>query len=267
MTPARVAVFGGVYANPTALAAVLADARDRDCARIFNLGDLGGFGADINGVWPLLERYEVESIAGNYDIALGFDQQSCGCGYTDPDDQREAQQIYDLTHAAVDPSFAKWMQTLPGQLRLALGGQDVLMVHGSPIEVNDFLWESRSDDEIRRRLDAVPGKRPAVMLCSHTGIPWQRQVDATLVVNVGAVGKPPNNGSPDVAYAVLDLDSESVSAEIVMVAYDYRAQAADMRAAGLPGECAETIETGWWRSATGILPAAEQVTGNPSGAA
>src|SRR6476660_5397304 len=50
----RVAAFGGAYANPHALGAVLEDARSAGAHRIINLGDLGGFGADINGVWPLL---------------------------------------------------------------------------------------------------------------------------------------------------------------------------------------------------------------------
>jgi hypothetical protein len=50
----RIAVFGGVYANPHALDAVLADARRRGCGELFCLGDLGGFGADCDGVWPRL---------------------------------------------------------------------------------------------------------------------------------------------------------------------------------------------------------------------
>ena len=41
----RIAAFGGAYANPYALSAMLADARARGCERIFNLGDVGGFGA------------------------------------------------------------------------------------------------------------------------------------------------------------------------------------------------------------------------------
>ena len=34
--------------QPHALAAMLADARDRGCERICSLGDLGGFGAECN---------------------------------------------------------------------------------------------------------------------------------------------------------------------------------------------------------------------------
>ena len=44
----RIAVFGGAYSNPYALSAMLRDARARGCERIFNLGDLGGFGAECD---------------------------------------------------------------------------------------------------------------------------------------------------------------------------------------------------------------------------
>ena len=66
----RIAAFGGVYANPYALRALLDDARARGCERLFCLGDLGGFGAECDAVWPLLVEHGVESIAGNYDVWL-----------------------------------------------------------------------------------------------------------------------------------------------------------------------------------------------------
>ncbi|HEV2772679.1 MAG TPA: hypothetical protein VGV57_07625 [Thermoleophilaceae bacterium] len=89
--------------------------------------------------------------------------------------------MYDYTRTA-SAEFAAWMRGLPGERRERIGGVDVHMVHGSPLAVNDFLWESLSDDELRARL-ALCGSD--VLLCSHTGIPWQRRVDGCLVGNVG----------------------------------------------------------------------------------
>ena len=59
----RIAACGGVYANPYALRAFVDDARARGAERLYCLGDLGGFGADCDAVWPLLDG--VETIAGN----------------------------------------------------------------------------------------------------------------------------------------------------------------------------------------------------------
>ena len=67
----KIAAFGGAYANPYALEAMLVDARARGCERTCSLGDLGGFGAECDAVWPLLSAHGVECVAGNYDIAIG----------------------------------------------------------------------------------------------------------------------------------------------------------------------------------------------------
>ncbi len=254
----RIAAFGGAYANPYALGAMLADARARGCEQVFNLGDLGGFGAECDAIWPLLREHAVESIAGNYDIAIGRGDDDCGCGYSDPRDNHFAQLMYDYTRAHTGADFAAWMAGLPRELRRSLGGVDVHMVHGSPVAVNDFLWESLDDDEVRSRL-ALSGA--GLLLCTHTGIPWQRRISGTLVVNVGAAGRPANDGRTDTWYAVVDLEDGHARAELVPVAYDWRSQAASMRSAGLPAAFVETIETGWWTTCLEIVPPPERARG------
>lgn len=118
----RIAVCGGPYANPHALRAMLRDARVRGCERTFCLGDLGGFGAECDAVWPLLRQFGVECIAGNYDVAIGRGDPDCGCGYSDPRDNEFAQLIYDYTRAHTSAAFARWMSKLPGEHRERIGG-------------------------------------------------------------------------------------------------------------------------------------------------
>src|SRR3954470_23059705 len=199
----RLAVCGGVYANPYALRAWGGDARARGAERLVCLGDMGGFGAECDAIWPLLLEHGVECIAGNYDVAVARADPDCGCGYSDERDNHFAQLMYDHTLERTSRAFVDWLRELPGALRETIGGLDVHMVHGSPLAVNDFLWESLPDDELRQRLDASGA---AVLLCTHTGIPWQRRLDGTLVVNVGAVGRPANDGSADTWYAIVDID-------------------------------------------------------------
>lgn len=255
----RIAAFGGPYSNPYALRALLDDARRRGCERIFCLGDLGGFGAEPDALWPLLVEGGVECIAGNYDIAIGRGDDDCGCGYRDPRDNEFAQLIYDFTKAHTSPEFAAWMRKLPGTHRETIGGVDVHMVHGSPLVVNDFFWESLPDDEVRLRLDASGAQ---VLLCTHTGLPWQKRLDdGRLAVNVGVIGRPANDGRTEVWYAVVDLDDGQADAELVPLAYDWRAQAASMRDAGLPEAFVETVETGWWTTCLEVVPPMERARG------
>jgi pyruvate-formate lyase-activating enzyme/predicted phosphodiesterase len=255
----RIAVFGGVYANPYALRALLDDARERACDELYCLGDLGGFGAACDAVWPLLLEHDVRCIAGNYDVAIGRGDEDCGCGYADPRDNAFAQVMYDYTRAHTSTPFAAWMAELPDELRLELGGVDVHMVHGSPLAINDFLWESLSDDDLAPRVQASGAD---LLLCTHTGIAWTRVVAGTRIVNVGAIGRPANDGRTEVCYAVIDVAGGAVrDVELVALAYDWRAQAASMRAAGLPEPFVETIETGWWTTCLEVVPPRERARG------
>jgi len=255
----RLAVFGGVYSNPYALGALADDSRARGCDLRFCLGDLGGFGAECDAIWPLLCEHDVQTIAGNYDVAIGRGDEDCGCGYADERDNHFAQLMYDYTKAHTSPEFAAWMRELPGELRMDIAGVDVHMVHGSPLVINDFLWESLDDDELQLRVRASGAR---LLLCTHTGIPWEREVAGTRIVNVGAVGRPANDGRTDVWYAVIDLcDGEIAGVELVALDYDWRAQAASMRAAKLPEPFVETIETGWWTTCLEIVPPPERARG------
>lgn len=214
----RLAVCGGPYANPYALSAFIADATGRGCGRLYCLGDLGGFGADMDSLWPLLTSADVQCIAGNYDVALARGDGDCGCGYRDPRDNQYAQLIYDHTRAHTSQAFAAWMGRLPTEQRFELGGCEVHLVHGSPVALNDFWWESLPEYEHRARVAASGAD---VICCTHSGLPWQRRVDGTLVVNVGILGKPANDGQRNVWYAVLGLHDGRADAELVALDYDW----------------------------------------------
>jgi hypothetical protein len=99
-----------------------------------------------------------------------------------------------------------------------------------------------------------------VLLVTHTGIPWVRDLGDKIVVNVGAIGRPANDGRTEVWYSIINI-GERISAELVPVAYDWRRLAREMRDEGICEEFVETIETGWWTTCLEILPARERARG------
>jgi predicted phosphodiesterase len=254
----RIAVCGGVYSNPYALRAFAADARARGAQRLWCLGDLGGYGAEPEEIWGLLREFGIECIAGNYEVAIGRGDPDCGCGYRDPIDNQYAQLMYDYTRAHTSQAYASWMRTLPTERRERIDGVDVHLVHGSPLQLNDFWWESLTDAEHEDRIRASGA---SVICCTHSGIGWIRRIGGTLVVNAGVLGRPANDGRREVWYAILDINDTSADAALVPLAYDWQAHAASMRRAGLPEAFTETIETGWWTTCLEIVPPRERSRG------
>ena len=98
-------------------------------------------------------------------------------------------------------------------------------------------------------------------MCGHSGLPWHRALPSGRhVVNVGAIGRPANDGSTAVAYAEITLD-DPVGVEFRRVSYDDEALAREMEEERLPGEFVTTIRTGWWTTCLENLPANERMRG------
>jgi diadenosine tetraphosphatase ApaH/serine/threonine PP2A family protein phosphatase len=255
----RVAVFGGIYNNALALRATLEDARRRDVEAVFCLGDMGGFGPHPEGVFPLLKDHGVLAIQGNYDESLAQGKTDCGCGYTDPRDNHFARISYEYTFANTSAASKQWLGALPGHRRICLGEHRVLMCHGSPRVINEFLWESATPSGLLKRF--LGQAEADLLLCTHTGIKWHRELpDAKHAVNVGVIGRPENDGSSNVWYTVLTAGPD-LSVEFVPVHYDFETLARQIEQEGLPAEFAETVRTGWWTTCLENLPSKERSRG------
>ena len=253
----RVAVFGGIYSNAHALEALLEDAGRRGAQAIYCLGDFGGFGPDPERVWSLLEAGGVRSIQGNYEESLASGHTDCNCGYADPRDNHFADLSYRYTEQNCSAGFKAYMGSLPSRRRVRIGTRELLLVHGSPRRINEFLFESTSSMpflEVLCANEAADG-----FLCTHTGLHWHRALPSGRdVVNVGVIGRPANDGNTEVWYTMLSASGESLDVEFVPLAYDHQALADHMRREHLPEEFVETVLTGWWTTCLEILPARER---------
>ncbi len=256
----RLAMIGGVYNNYLALEQALTDGRRRSVDAIYCLGDLGGFGPHPDRVFPLLWDYQVTCIQGNYDDSVARGLDNCQCGYTDPRDNYFAQISYDYTLSHTSIENRRWMKSLPAQMRLDCDGHRILLCHGSPRRVNEFLWESTTSTAF---LDWLADQYQADLIAvTHTGIKWKRRLrNNRWFVNVGVVGRPENDGHTHVWYTLLEVARGTVDITFVPVEYDYRRLADEMRREKLPGEFVETILTGWWTTCLEILPQKERRRG------
>jgi len=263
----RLAVFGGVYSNHRALDAVLTDAADWGADRVLCLGDVGGFGPHPDHSADRLREDGIVVLQGNYDDSVGHGLEDCQCGYSDPRDEHFARISYAYTLENTGDENRRWMRSLPRHVRLRLGGLRVLCAHGSPRRVNEFLWESTTPEGFVERLLAE--HEADLILVTHTGLHWSRMLAGDPgrgLVNVGAIGRPANDGDPAVWYARIEVPVDDGArvrprVEFRRVEYDHEALAREMRDERLPREFVETIETGWWTSCLEVLPQKERARG------
>jgi len=255
----RIAVFGGIYNNHHGLSALLEDAARRGAEAVYCLGDLGGFGPNPEKVWPLLVQAGVRTIQGNYEESLASGREDCNCGYTDPRDNHFAALSYGYTARQCSPAFKAWMGRLPKRRRVRVGDRELLLIHGSPRRINEFLFASTSPVPF---LEALLDRHACDgLLCTHTGLHWHRRLPSGRdVVNAGVIGRPANDGNAHVWYALLEArpPGNTLAVELVPLVYDHRSLAEEMRAERLPEEFVETILTGWWTTCLEILPARER---------
>lgn len=254
----RILVFGGVYNNHLALSALLEEAARRQVEAIYCLGDLGGFGPNPEKVRPLLLAGDVRSIQGNYEESLASGREDCNCGYTDPKDNHFAEVSYRYTERNCSADFKAWMGGLPRRRRVRVGGRELLLVHGSPRRINEFLFRSTSPVPFLEVL--LDQERADALLCTHTGLHWHRRLPSGRdAINVGVIGRPANDGDVRVRYAVIEEDGQGgLAVELPPLTYDHPALAAEMRAEHLPEEFVETVLSGWWTTCLEILPPRER---------
>lgn len=253
----RLAVFGGIYNNYLALDAVLADARAAGVDEVLCLGDVGAFGPHPNRSVEALRDSGIPTVQGNYDHSVGTNADDCQCGYMDPRDNHYARISYGYTLENTNADNRAWLAALPPFIERTIHGSRLHLCHGSPRRFNEFLWESTTPEPFIRRLLADTGTD--VIVCAHTGIPWTRWIEPGRgVVNVGAIGRPDNDGDPAVHYVILSASRDSLRSELRRVPYDHVRLARDMREEGILEAFVDTILTGWWTTCLEVLPARER---------
>ena len=235
--PDRVAVITDIHANLPALHAALARIDELVIEDVYCGGDLVGYGPRPNEVCALVAERGIPTIYGNYDYAIARDLDDCGCAYVTPHDREIGQRSVEWTLAHTDQAAKDFMRELPFDLRFEVGATAVHLVHGSPRKVNEYLFEDKPAS-LYERLAA--GEEADVLVFGHTHKPWMNTFGGVLFVNCGSVGKP-KDGDARGAFAVLDASTGRLEASIERVAYDAETVAAEVRAAGLPGEFADKL--------------------------
>ena len=236
-----VTIFGDIHGNLPALEAVLSDIEIRKLSPLYCLGDLVGYGTFPNEVTEMIRDRNIPTIMGNYDQGVGNSSDDCGCAYTSKQAEVLGKRSIAWTNQNTSTENKLFLRELLAQIPLQLDGLRVLLVHGSPRKINEYLFADRPAATLERLLDLANAD---VLVCGHTHFPYHRILPSGRhVVNAGSVGKP-KDGNPQACYVVLEANNKDLSVSVRRVPYDVERTAQAIEASDMPNEYAEMLRTG-----------------------
>lgn len=237
----QIIVFGDIHANLPALEAVFAHMDTQGIKNAICLGDLVGYGVWPNEVIASIRERQIPTIMGNYDLGVGHDSDDCGCAYKTPEAQALGERSIAWSNAHTTSENKAYLRQLADKIALQVGDLRVVLVHGSPRKVNEYLYADRPEASLERLLDLAEAD---VLVCGHTHLPYHRVLGSGRhVINAGSVGKPKGN-DPQACYLVLQAEGRELSVEFVRVPYDVEKAAQAIEATEMPDEFAEMLRLG-----------------------
>ena len=233
----RVAVITDIHANLPALQAALARIDELGIETVYCGGDLVGYGPHPNEVCALIAERAIPTIYGNYDYAIARDLEDCGCAYITQHDRELGQQSVAWTLEHTDQASKDFMRDLPFDLHFNVGITRVHLVHGSPRKVNEYLFEDKPA-RLYERLAAAEDADVARLRPHPQAVGPRVRRRAVRQLRLGRQAEGRRRArrlrGPRGRRAGVEVTIERVE-------YDAEAVAAQVRAAGLPGEYADKL--------------------------
>lgn len=256
----KIALFSDIHANLPALDAFFQDVEKQEIDAIYCLGDLVGYNIWPNEVIEEIRKRTIPTIVGNYDFGIGRTSDDCGCAYKTAEEKGNGAISISLTNGLISAKNRAYLKSLPAHIRVEFKLNEdqinLLLVHGSPRKINEYLFEDREEKSLLRILE----KADADIMCfGHTHKPFHRILNSgdeenphyRHAINLGSVGKPKDKNNRG-CYVILEIDEissitkkESVHVEFRRFEYDIEKAAKAIEESRLPNAYAENLRNGF----------------------
>jgi len=231
----RIAVISDIHSNLPALLRTFEVIDQLSVDRVYCLGDIVGYGPSPNECVSAVQERCASVVKGNHD---------CGVIGELPLEHFNTygQSAIRWTRKHITKKNAEYLSSLP-LLRVM---DDITLVHASPLHPEDWRYIFSWPDADR----CFSAFSTCICFIGHTHIPVIVGEDGSVnmfrkgkrfLINVGSIGQA-RDGNPRATFGL--LDTESVSFEILRVAYDIEATASAILAARLPDYLAHRLFLG-----------------------
>ncbi len=220
----RIAVIGDIHGNKYALERVLEHIEKMDVDTVVSTGDLVGYMPYPNEVIELIRKHKIMVVQGNHDKVIAeakkisVDELNT---MSTAEIQKNASAAF--TNCYIKEEHRNYLNNLCTKIVLEVEKQKMIIVHGSPFKVDEYLFEQ--EEHLAQISNQIEEN---VIICGHTHIPYFRNVNGTYFINAGSVGKP-KHGDSRATYVIVTINRESVSCSIEKVAYDVEQMVQDIK--------------------------------------
>lgn len=249
----KIVLFSDIHANLPALEAVLDDIDRQNPDMVFCLGDLVGYAPWPNEVVELIRSRHIPTIAGNYDQGVGLNSDDCGCAYKTEEDRARGAESIAFTNKIISDQNREYLRALPAHLRIEFAKDNhLLLVHGSPRKINEYLFADRPDNSFQRMMQKANAQ---TLASGHTHKPYYRILEYRQkgnaryehAINIGSVGKPKDE-DPRACYTMLEWDKsidlnnpDALTVTFQRVEYDVEKSAKAIEESILPDAYADML--------------------------
>ena len=256
----KIALFSDIHANLPALEACLKNIEEQKADAIYCLGDMVGYNIWPNEVINEIRKRGIPTIAGNYDFGIGRTSDDCGCAYKEEHEKEMGKVSISFTNLIVKEEERKYLRTLPEHIKVEFqlnnDRLNLLLVHGSPRRINEYLFEDRDEKSLLRIMEEADAD---IMCFGHTHKPYHRILPIEPgetshyrhAINIGSAGKPKDN-NPKGCYVILTINADSsitskdaLQVEFIRFEYDVEKAAKAIEESPLPNEYADMLRSGY----------------------
>jgi predicted phosphodiesterase len=249
----KVLIFGGVYSNYQALVALKQIAKDLEInpSHIFCNGDIVGYCSQPSECLDFVQEWGIHAIQGNVEESLLSGIDDCGCNFAIGGRcDLLSKQWFPYAASEITTSNFSYLSKLPKHISFEYMGKKVLITHGSPDDISQFIFKSTPWET---KLNILNEAESDVVLAGHCGLPFVDLNKENYWINPGVIGMPANDGETNGWFLILDDFLPSLSYKFHRLNYNCEETNKLMLEKGLPEAYAKTIVTGIWDNCE-ILP-------------
>lgn len=219
----RFAVIGDIHGNKYALESVLDDINLKNVDFIVSTGDLVGYMPYPNEVIELMRKNRVIAVQGNHDKFIAESEKVSNDTINSMSDEEiQGNASAAFTNWNITDENRSYLKNLTEKLSLQCGDLKLVVVHGSPMEIDEYLYEDK--ENLSRVAELI---NEDIVICGHTHVPYHTKVGNKHFINAGSVGKP-KHGDGNSSYVVVEVKDSKVHCTIEKIAYNVEQMTRDI---------------------------------------